>query len=88
MGGKEREGQLILGSVKGEVEVVVGGMKGRVSGGNKDIRSQEIEDLLSFMVWAVARVLPLLGLFPCLGLFSELCREPVWNGEISVGSIG
>jgi len=73
--GEERVGQLILsGMMKGEVEVVVRGMEGRVSGGNEDERSQEIEDLLSFMVRVVVGVLPLLSLFPCLGLFSELGR--------------
>ena len=73
MRGEKREGQLILGSgVKGEVEVVVGGVERRVSGGNKDIGSQEIEDFLSFMIWVVVGVLPLFSLFPCLGLFSEL----------------
>jgi len=73
--GEERVGQLILGGrMKGEVEVVVRGVEGRVSGGNKDIRSQEIEDLLSFVVRVVIGVLPLLSLFPRLGLFSELGR--------------
>ena len=75
MRGEERVGQLILGGrMKGEVEVVVRGVEGRVSGGNKDIRSQEIEDLLSFVVRVVIGVLPLLSLFPRLGLFSELGR--------------
>ena len=58
--------------VKRKVEVVVGGVERRVSGGNKDIGSQEIEDFLSFVIWVIVGVLPLLGLFPCLGLFSEL----------------
>jgi len=58
--------------MKGEVEMVVRGMEGWVSGGNKDIWSQEIEDLLSFAVRVVIGVLPLLSLFLCLSLFSEL----------------
>ena len=75
MRGEEREGQLIFGGVrKRKIEVVVGCMEGWVSGGKKDIWSQEIEDLLAFMVWVVVGVLPLLGLFPCLGLFPELGR--------------
>jgi len=75
MRGEERKGQLVFCSVmKREIEVVVGGVERRVSCREEDIWSQEIEDLLSFMVWVVVGVLPLLGLFPCLGLFSELGR--------------
>jgi len=73
MRGEEREGELVLGGMmKRKVEMVIRGMEGWVSGGNQDIWSQQIENFLSFMVWVVVRVLPLLGLFPCLGLFSEL----------------
>ena len=41
MRGEERERQLIFsGRVKGEIEVVIGGMKRWVSGGDKDIWTQ------------------------------------------------
>jgi hypothetical protein len=78
MRGKEGEGQLSLGGeVKREGEVVVRGMEGRVSGGNEDIRTQKIKDLLSFGILVVVRVLFLLSL-------SEFSREPFWGGEINV----
>jgi len=73
MRGEEREGELILrGMMKRKVEMVVGGVKRWVSSGNQDIRSQEVQDFLPFMVWGVVGVLPLLGLFPRLGFFPEL----------------
>jgi hypothetical protein len=73
MRSEEREWELILGGVmKREIKMIVGGVERRVSGGNKDIGSQEIEDPLAFMIWVVVGVLLLLGLFPCLGLLPEL----------------
>jgi hypothetical protein len=73
MRGKKGKGQLAFGGgMEGELEVVVGAVEGWVSSGNKDIWSQKVEYLLSFVVWVVVGVLPLLGFFPRLGLFSEL----------------
>jgi hypothetical protein len=49
MRGEERKGQLILGcGIEREIEMIVRGMEGWVSGGNEDIWSEEIEDHLSF----------------------------------------
>lgn len=69
--------------MKGEVEMIVRGVKRWVSGGEKDIRSQKIQDLFAFVVRVIVGVLPLLGLFPCLGLFPKLGGEPFWDVEMS-----
>lgn len=74
MRSEEGKGQLVLGGrIKREVEMIIWGMEGRVSGRNEDIRSEEIKDLLPLGILDVVGVLSLLSLFPCLGLFSELC---------------
>ena len=71
--GEERKRQLVLGSrVEREIEMVIRSVERRITGGNEDIRSEEIEDLLSLWNMVVVGVLSQLGHFPCLGLFSEL----------------
>ena len=73
MRGKAGKQQLAFdGGMEGKVEVVVGGVEGWALYGNKDIWSQKVKYLPSFVVWVVVGVLPLFGFFPCLGLFPEL----------------
>jgi hypothetical protein len=60
--------------IERKIEVVVGGVKRGVSGGNEDIWSEQIEDLLPFRIFVVLGILSLFSFFPRFGLFLELGR--------------